>query len=322
MHNHTSDRWLHRLAWLTAATALVLPIATGSVVTTVDAGMAFADWLTSDGHFMLVYPWLKSTGDKFIEHGHRLAGVTIGLVTLALAAYTFAASRRRDVQIVVGAILVGVIAQGVLGGQRVIQDERVLALVHGDFAACVFSLMGLLVAMTGRVWTEPQLAGDSSRSRTVLVCAIVTFVLLALQYVLGGMLRHLGSSHAWLVHPWFAIVVVVAGIAFFVAAQRTGSPVLSRAATWVIALVVLQTLLGVATWGVRYGFPQWDIVAVQQSPVQIAIRSLHKVTGLVTFMAAFVAVVRCARIVLREKVSWTLGSVPDTSAVAFAGGRS
>ena len=66
--------WLHRLAVLTAVVAL-LPIVMGALVTTKDAGMAFRDWPSSDGHGMLAYPWLKSAGDKFLEHGHRLGGV-------------------------------------------------------------------------------------------------------------------------------------------------------------------------------------------------------------------------------------------------------
>ncbi len=53
-----------------------------------------------------------------------------------------------------GLILAGVVLQGLLGGSRVIQNERVLAMLHGQFAAWVFSLMGLLVAMTGRQWQD------------------------------------------------------------------------------------------------------------------------------------------------------------------------
>ena len=46
--------WLHRYAALTAATALLLPILMGALVTTLDAGMAFPDYPTSDGHNMFL----------------------------------------------------------------------------------------------------------------------------------------------------------------------------------------------------------------------------------------------------------------------------
>jgi cytochrome c oxidase assembly protein subunit 15 len=281
---------------MTAALAL-LPIGVGAVVTTVDAGMAFADWPTSNGQGMLAYPWLKSTGDQFLEHGHRLAGMLIGVMSLVLAAVAFSTDTRGEVRTVVVAIVCGVIAQGLLGGWRVVADERVIALLHGNFAAWVFSLMGLLVAMTGPNWLQPLAAVDPSRARAALVSAVVTLVLLTAQYVMGGLLRHLGSAHAWLIHPWFAIAVLLAAVAFFVAALRTGSPELRRAGTWVLGLIVAQAALGVATWAVKYGYPQFDIMAVQQSSLQIAVRSLHKVVGLVTFMTVVVSVVRAARAV-------------------------
>ncbi len=286
--------WLHRLAWMTAIVAL-LPISIGAVVTTVDAGMAFADWPTSDGHGMLAYPWLKSTGDKFLEHGHRLAGMLIGLMTLGLTAAAFSWECRPAVRTLVGIILAGVILQGLLGGSRVVQNERVLALMHGQFAAWIFSLMGLLVAMTGRGWQSETSGPDASRQWMALLSGIVLVIVLLNQYLLGGLLRHLGNAQAWLIHPWFAIVVVVSAVVFCVIAQRTEAPQLARAGRWVIGFVVAQALLGIATWGVKYGFPQWDIVAVQNSSLQVAVRSFHKVLGLMTLMTAVVGLVRCYR---------------------------
>ena len=90
MTTSSSDRWLHRYAVLTAAVAL-LPIGMGALVTTLDAGMAFMDWPTSDGQNMFLYPWLKdfhANRDKFVEHGHRLAGSLIGLISIGLVVFT------------------------------------------------------------------------------------------------------------------------------------------------------------------------------------------------------------------------------------------
>ena len=121
----------------------------------------------------------------------------------------------------------------------------------------------------------------------------VSFLLiLSTQYLLGGLLRHLAWSQAWLLHPWFAIAVVAGAVVFTVVLQRSGSASLRRAGWWVAGLVLLQASIGLLTWGVRYGFPQWGIVAVQQSSVQIAVRSVHKVLGLLTFMATVVALAR------------------------------
>jgi hypothetical protein len=51
-----------------AALAL-LPISIGAVVTTVDAGMAFADWPV--GRRGDALSLAEITGDKFLEHGYR-----------------------------------------------------------------------------------------------------------------------------------------------------------------------------------------------------------------------------------------------------------
>src|SRR4029077_1253942 len=89
---------LHRLAVLTACVAL-LPILVGAVVTTKDAGMAFRDWPSSDGYNMFLYPWLESAGKKFLEHGHRLAGIVIGLSSMALAVVAFRCEPRAWVRL-------------------------------------------------------------------------------------------------------------------------------------------------------------------------------------------------------------------------------
>src|SRR4051794_26977063 len=92
MSSPTYHRGLHAYAVFTACTAL-LPIGVGAFVTSMRAGMAFPDWPTSDGQGMFAYPWLQSAGSKFVEHGHRLAGVVIGLAAIGLVIAVFADRR-------------------------------------------------------------------------------------------------------------------------------------------------------------------------------------------------------------------------------------
>ena len=153
--------WLHRIAVLTACLAL-LPILMGALVTTKDAGMAFRDWPSSDGHNMLLYPWLKSAGAKFLEHGHRLAGILIGMASIALAVAAGRLERRLWVKCLAYAVLVAVITQGILGGQRVLLDQRGLAFVHGSFAALVLALMASVAVVTSRSWHMPFSSDDTS----------------------------------------------------------------------------------------------------------------------------------------------------------------
>ncbi len=280
MTDLTTMRWSARFAWLMAAIAL-LPISVGAVVTTVEAGMAFADWPTSDGEGMLAYPWLKSSGDKFLEHGHRLAGMLIGLVSLFFTGWAFAVDRRSAVRWLSLLVLLGVIGQGMLGGLRVRMNEDVMALIHGHFAAWVF----LAMCITGLVSGNAETALTDVRRPGVAItfAAAIAFLSMITQYLLGGRLRHLGSSDAWLVHPWFAVVVVAAVLLVYALSIRQDLPRLQTTCQIALWLVFAQAVLGLFTWGAKYGYPQFEILAERMSPVQVSLSSLHKVVGLLTF---------------------------------------
>lgn len=282
-------RWSFRLALLMAVLAL-LPISVGAVVTTVEAGMAFADWPGSDGHNMLLYPWLKSSGDKFLEHGHRLAGMLIGIVSLLFTAWVFVFDRRPIACGFAAAVLAGVIAQGVLGGLRVRMNQDVMALLHGNFAAWVFTAMCLTVLAAGHPQSE---ISDPVRPRWGLRWAAgLAFLSVVVQYILGGRLRHLGSSDAWLIHPWFAVAVVVSVLLVHYLAGRQDLPRIQTTAQAALWLVFAQAALGLFTWGAKFGYPQWEIVGQPTSPTQVWLSSLHKIVGLLTFAAISVGFVQ------------------------------
>ena len=265
-----------------AALAL-LPIGLGAVVTTVEAGMAFADWPTSDGYLMVTYPWLKSSGDKFLEHGHRLAGMLIGIAALAFTGWAFAVDRRPVVKTFAVVVLLGVIVQGVIGGIRVRQNDDVWALIHGHSAAWVFTAMCLTVLATAK--SQAKIVDEERPGIALLIASGAAFLSVFVQYVLGGRLRHLGSSDAWLIHPWFAIAVVACVLWVHFLAQRRDLPRIQTTAQIAVWLVGSQAALGVFTWGAKYGYPQWDILGEPLSPAQVALSSLHKIVGLLTFAA-------------------------------------
>src|SRR6478609_8766414 len=125
------QRWTHRLA---------LPVMMGSLTTTLGAGMAFLDWPTSDGRNMLFYDMLRDirvgNTDKVAEHGHRLAGMIVGLLSIPLAILGWGDGRRGVRALTLG-IFLCVVAQGLLGGARVLLDARTLAMLHSLGAAAI-----------------------------------------------------------------------------------------------------------------------------------------------------------------------------------------
>ena len=317
MNPSTARRWLHRFAWLTATLTLLLPVTTGAVVTTLKAGMVFADWPSSDGYNMLAYPWLSSARDQFVEHGHRLSGLTIGLMCIALAVFAWSVSCGRLAKVLATAIFASVFVQGMLGGARVLLDKETLALVHGDFAAFVFSLMAVLVLVTSDGWEQRTKLNSAGMGRTVFAWAVATLALIAAQYFFGGVLRHLKLGWAWTIHPWFALAPLVTVIVFAFVARRAGSVMIQRCAMALVSLVISQGLLGLATWYVRYGVPSWGVVAQQESVSQIVVCSLHKVVGMLTLMTSVLSVV-CVGSVLSKSQCESAERVKFSGAVMGA----
>ncbi|MGQ0634671.1 MAG: COX15/CtaA family protein [Planctomycetaceae bacterium] len=311
--------WLHRLAVLTACAAL-LPIVMGALVTTTDAGMAFRDWPTSDGHGMLSYPWWQSVGDKFLEHGHRLAGIVIGLASMALCVGCALLDRRTWVRWLGLAVLLAVVAQGLLGGQRVRLDARGLAFVHGSFAALVFGLMAAVAVVTSRAWREARPATRVASANRLRALSIVTVLCLFVQYVLGGLVRHRGMAlHE---HLGFAFVAALFTVWLSLAAMASAARWLQAPAAALAGLTIVQLALGAGAWVTRFGFG--DYVAVYRSNVQIAFRTAHVLTGMLLFASAVVLTVRIMRVAWLQKT--TGGPAPDRvaqgSPLTFAGGVS
>ena len=285
---------LHWTAVVTACLSL-LPISVGALVTTLDAGMAFADWPSSDGQNMFLYPWLGSFGekDKFIEHGHRLAGALIGMVSIALVVIALRTESRRWVKGVAIGVLLAVIAQGILGGTRVLANDPRFAMLHGLFAAMVFSLMASLALFTSRTWLERPQPSAGANVGALKVVSVVLPLLILGQYIMGGMLRHLGMVP--FEHMMFAVVVLFGVIAATVVATRTRDSWLRRPA-WMLGLLVLvQFGLGLGTWITKFGLAATGYVAVHHSSEQIIVHSAHTVTGMLLLMTSIVLALRAFR---------------------------
>jgi cytochrome c oxidase assembly protein subunit 15 len=283
--------WLHRLAVLTACVALV-PILLGALVTTKDAGMAFPDWPSSDGHNMLFYPWLKSAGAKFLEHGHRLAGIVIGLASIALVVVARQREPRAWVRGLTYAVLAAVIAQGILGGQRVLLDERRLAFVHGSFAALVLALMATLAVVTSRAWFDPSPRGTRAPTGRLKLLAIATCGCIFVQYVLGGLLRHRGM--VLYEHVGFAIVTALMTIWLAMSAAASGALWLRGPAACLALLTIIQLALGAGAGVTKFGFGGY--VAVYGSLLQDVVRTSHVLCGMLLFVTSVVLAVRAARL--------------------------
>ncbi len=319
----SNSRWPHCWAWLLACATFPL-IWVGGLVTTTGAGMAFKDWLTSDGHFMLFYPWLDSEGDKFVEHGHRLLGATVGFLAIALVAVCFKCESRGWVRRYSLVILAGVILQGLLGGMRVMFDERTLALVHGCTGPAFFALCVGMVVVTSRWWQEVVPTPATPGSKKFLRLAILTTALAYLQLVAGAFVRHsphLTGDSATVIfqsavyfHILLALAITVqVGLLSWQAFRNH----LERGRSLVLAaLIGLQVLLGVSTWMVKYGLPRWATAIVGDLQFVNTAENAHQ-AGIITSHVAVGSLILVTSLAIALRTGRQLGvGFPKFSAPA------
>jgi cytochrome c oxidase assembly protein subunit 15 len=255
--------------------AVVLACATfplvwvGGLVTTTDAGMAVPDWPTTYGYNLFLYPWqtwLFGPWDLFIEHGHRLLASAVGMLTIGLLVMLLRFDTRRWMKGLGFFALALVIFQGVLGGVRVLFDERTLALLHGCTGPLFFATTVAIVVFTSRTWVNGPAGLEVVSGRNVRLLAIVTAVLAYLQIMVGAVIRHVPVDaqpttflHAVKGHLYLAavltihVVVLVGLVKFYL---RRVQPI-SRLAGMLGTLIGLQLALGAGTWVVKFAVPAW-----------------------------------------------------------------
>src|SRR5574341_31500 len=179
--------WVHRMAVCTAGATLVL-IFVGGVVTNTGSALAVPDWPTTFGHSMFLYPWSRMVGGILYEHSHRLIGSLVGLLTVALAVGLWWAAPRGRLRARGLVAVLAVIAQGVLGGLRVVLLQTTLAVVHGILAQTFFALIAGLAVCTSREWAEAPRGAAAADAGPLRHLCLLTLGLIYLQIVLGAVL--------------------------------------------------------------------------------------------------------------------------------------
>lgn len=313
LHNAAASSLPHWFAVLLASATFPL-IFVGGLVTSYDAGMAVPDWPGTYGYNLLLYPWQTwffGPWDLFIEHGHRMLGALTGMLAIALAVVTWLRDRRSWLRWCTIAAIGLVVAQGLLGGARVLMDERLVALVHGCVGPLFFAYTACLVVFTSRYWRETTSRADAAGERiTRLAC--LTVALAFTQLAVGAVLRHVpvaASPNIFRIAVWFhlilatALTVQIFTLDFRVLSNIPRGEGLRWPAMLLAALIVVQLSLGMSSWVVKYAWPGWfsgysfaaGYVVQEKSLLQSIVTTAHVAGGsLILFMATFLSV-RTAR---------------------------
>lgn len=252
-------------AWVTLAGACGLMLI-GGLVTTHGAGMAVPDWPLSFGEVNPPGWW-----DLFevrLEHGHRLAGAAVGVLTILLVLAVFASTRRRAAKTGVFravtargdkedgckagpsekeraalrrmalALLGLVIFQGVLGGLRVLAVSLDLAVVHAVFAQIFFALLFVFAARLSLGSAEWRGAGIQPPGGFVRAGLQALPLLLLAQLVIAAVMRHHKAGMAIVDFPLHFGRLIPPLDTFPVAVHFA-----HRAMGWLIALVIFAVLI-------------------------------------------------------------------------------
>ncbi len=275
----------------------------GGFTTSIGAGMAFLDWPLSNGS---VNPpgWLTNL-DMFAEHSHRLAAAKFGLILVGLAAAHALRERRREVRLLAFALVGLVVAQGGLGGLRVLLDQLNtgadhnrggvgFGIAHALMAQLTVASLAALTLTHTRAWRRAD-ASVPARVRSLAAAAPVALLLVMVAAAVmrqnrvtlwttdgqGLFLPAVGEGWVWWVnalHRAGALVASVAVVGLVVACWRAG--IARRLAGVAAAALALQVTLGILALG------------LPQNPHP---RTIHVLVGAVLFSSTCCLALLCRR---------------------------
>jgi cytochrome c oxidase assembly protein subunit 15 len=279
--------------------------------------MAVPDWPSTYGYNLFLYPWstwLTGPWDLFIEHGHRLLGAAVGLIAVGLVVATLRFESRRWVRRAAAAALLLVVAQGCLGGLRVLLDSSSVAQIHGIVGPLFFAYAVAMACVTSDWWRRTSELPSIPDS--IVSTAWFALALAAAQLGLGSQLRHVSGMSAADVYGLFVWMHVLVGLCLLglapglaVAVWRLGPPghLIRRPAVLLASCVWLQVLLGVLTWITRFGLPafacdwfsDWTYTVHAESMLSSLLATGHVANGsLILALATMIAIRsrRCAAV--------------------------
>ncbi len=240
---------LYSFATLVASATLIL-IAAGGLVTSFEAGLSVPDWPLSFGQF---FPHMS--GLMVWEHSHRVIAGFVGILSLVLMIWISMKDSRGWLK-AMGWLTFGlVIAQALLGGLTVLmQLPPPVSIAHATIGQVFF---GLLVAIA--FFLSPYYENRSSavlpRPSGLLRLGQAVVTLIVLQLILGAAERHTHRTVAE--HIGFGFVLALVVFAFIVRVLREHSRqgYLAGLAVSLGFWLVIQVFLGIGAFAFKQSMP-------------------------------------------------------------------
>jgi cytochrome c oxidase assembly protein subunit 15 len=283
---------VHRFAIFVVCWTILLLIA-GALVTSNEAALSVPDWPLSYG--TLTPPMV---GGIRYEHSHRVIAALLGVFSIALAAVVWAKDERRWLRWFSVIAVLGIAAQGVLGGEVVRQLlQYCLPVMHACFAQIVFAALLSIAVFTSHWWVSEQPQSQDSGSPPIHTLAILNSIVIYFQVILGAGFRH-KEIPIW---PHMVGALIVLGMVIWTAAvlrrRFDKSAPISKARILLHAILGTQLLLGLGAYWSRLTTAD----APQPMPVMVTLTVLHTVVGALLFGVSILLVLLCYRLLPRRR---------------------
>jgi heme a synthase len=282
------------------AFATFLLIIAGALVTSNDAGLSVPDWPTSFGS---LYKIPHMVGGVRFEHTHRMVAEFIGLLTIAIAIWTWRSDKRHWMKNLGIGALATVIAQGILGGITVLKFlPPAVSTAHATVGQTFFCIAVCIAVFTGRKWVEENLRVEfDSRRPSLQTLTYLSILILYVQLILGAMFRHHGLS--WWPHVLNAgfVTVILGWTSIRALTQYSKVDAIRRPAIALLSLLLAQLCLGFTAFLTRVA---WGRDAVQPELPMVVSTVAHVAVGallLATAVVLAIQVWRHAPIALKER---------------------
>jgi hypothetical protein len=256
-------------------------------------GQMMAEWgrmkeaVQADRPYRVTWPWPSILSTLLATAG----------VLLAAVRQLSQPDRTRWVRFAATLLLLGVMAQGLLGGLRVFLDKQTglretvgveLSQLHGLFAQVVFAGMVLLVQLAGRPKVE---LADADRRR-VRWAAVAVPVAVFVQLIWAVWIRHgltvsiLSLSQRLHLITAFAVAGLIVWLVTRVALTPGTRKPLGLATHLLAGLLLVQVVLGVEAWmgkfaatGGEAGVPPTERKVIYAETGWILLRTAHQMVG-------------------------------------------
>lgn len=265
------SKGLSRLALITALAVFPL-IFVGASVTSKEVGMAYLEGFTSDGYLIQNPPGWWDSDDTRWEHGHRLLGRLVGILSIILAIWCW--RRGGGLRWLGGANLLAICIQGTLGAFRVYEVSTLFAMIHGIFGQLCFCLTCTVALITSKAWYRSSVRAVRAADFLKKLC-IAGVLAVFVQLTLGAGFRHFSGQAMLLAHIFWAVVVtfMIGWLAMWLMGIDRHRHILRTLGRVLAVLMTVQLLLGGATFVVTVIGGNWSDFVVWVVP------SLHTAVG-------------------------------------------